>query len=310
MDCRSQRLDMDCRSQRLDMNSISQRLDIDCISKRLDMDCPSQRLDINCISQRLDMDYSQPFNPGHQCLRMTTLSESLPEASSIDTKAGQLSLENVAEADINTGTARPGPVDVDIDPDGDLLIDATQNPTSHSRFRVCSSTLRRHSPVWKSMLFGPWKEARPTDGTPWIVAFPDDHAHPLEVLLSIIHGKFERVPRRPTVNSIHQILVLAHKYDLTAVASPWCLKWLKPASRLDLPAADLVRSLYIAWELGDEHIFTWRLEQLALQSRIDKEGRLVYGDDIVLEDEDHLGPHDVLGKMTWSITMTPTLHLD
>nr|CAF06011.1 hypothetical protein G21B4.260 [Neurospora crassa] len=189
----------------------------------------------------------------------------------------------------NTETAPSELTTVDIDPEGDLLIDA-----DFCRFRVCSNALRRQSPVWKQMLFGPWKEAKPTDGSAWIVEFPDDPADPLQILLSIIHGKFDPVPPHPTVSRIHSILILAHKYDITGIARPWCSQWLQVAGELNPPAANVVESLYIAWELGDEYLFALRLEQISLQARIDSEGRLVYGENIVLEDEIHLGPHDAL----------------
>ncbi|EGO59362.1 hypothetical protein NEUTE1DRAFT_40387 [Neurospora tetrasperma FGSC 2508] len=189
----------------------------------------------------------------------------------------------------NTEAAPSGLTTVDIDPEGDLLIDANS-----CRFRVCSNALRRQSPVWQQMLFGPWKEAKPTDGSAWIVEFPDDPAYPLRIILFIIHGKFELVPPHPLVISIYNILILAQKYDMIGIARPWCSQWLKAASEFNLPAADVVRSLYIAWELGDEHLFALRLEEISVQARIDSEYRLVYGEDIILEDEIHLGPYDVL----------------
>lgn len=151
------------------------------------------------------------------------------------------------------------------------------------------------------MLFGPWKEAKPTDGSAWIVEFPDDPAYPLRIIFYIIHGKFELVPPRPTIISIHKILILAHKYDITGIARPWCFQWLQTASEINPSAADVVRSLYIAWELGDKHLFALRLEEISLQARLDSECRLIYGENIVLEDEIHLGPHDVLGKLVWAV---------
>lgn len=194
-----------------------------------------------------------------------------------------------------TGAAPSELTTVDIDPEGDLLIDA-----DFCRFRVCSNALRRQSPVWKQMLFGPWKEAKPTDGSAWIVEFPDDTADPLHILLFIIHGKFDPVPPHPTVSRIHSILILAHKYDITGITRPWCSQWLQMASELNPTAANVVESLYIAWESGDEHLFALRLEQISIQARIDSEGRLVYGENIVLEDEIHLGPQDVLGELVWA----------
>lgn len=59
-----------------------------------------------------------------------------------------------------------------MDPDGDMLLrigSEVNEPTSD--FIVCSASLRRASPVWKAMLFGPWLESKP-----------------------VVHSKFEMIP--------------------------------------------------------------------------------------------------------------------
>ncbi|KAK3400228.1 hypothetical protein B0T20DRAFT_350048 [Sordaria brevicollis] len=183
-----------------------------------------------------------------------------------------------------------------IDPNGDLLIDATANPICSTRFRVCSNALRRQSPVWEKMLFGPWKEAKPTDGSPWIVELPDDPDHSLHIIFDIIHANYEGIPPFPSVIIIYDLMTVAHKYDVVHLTRPWSSQWSSIASNSILPAADVVRSLFIAWELGDEHLFALRLEEIALQVEVDLDGRLVYGKDIFLEEVEHLGPLDVLGK--------------
>lgn len=149
------------------------------------------------------------------------------------------------------------------------------------------------------MLFGLWKESKPdaSENKEWVVELPDDAASPLEIVLPIIHGKFDSVPACPTLETIHQVLVIANKYDMTGIAKPWCKNWLAEADQDELVARDTVRSLYIAWELGDEHLFARRLEEIAVKSWLDSNGSLVYGKKIVLHDEDYLGPQTSVGKL-------------
>jgi hypothetical protein len=49
---------------------------------------------------------------------------------------------------------------IEIDPDGDPIL-----ATEYIRYQACSDTLWRASRLWETMLFGPWKEAKPRDGT-------------------------------------------------------------------------------------------------------------------------------------------------
>ena len=75
-----------------------------------------------------------------------------------------------------------------VDAEGDLLLNvgaklAGVKPWS---FRVCSAALRRASAVWKSMLFGPWVEAKPAEGD-WTVNLPEDNPESFNVLLAIFH---------------------------------------------------------------------------------------------------------------------------
>ena len=75
-----------------------------------------------------------------------------------------------------------------MDPDGDLILLVgceTQSP--EQEVLVCSRSMRRASPVWKKMLYGNFKEAKPAQGQ-WTVSLPDDEPEPM---LTILHA----VPR-------------------------------------------------------------------------------------------------------------------
>ena len=213
---------------------------------------------------------------------------------------------------------------VSIDADGDLLLDVGGDEDTESpqlqRFRVCSSTLRRHSPVWKKMLFGPWKESKPNkdEYQDWIVEFPDDPVKPMEIVLNIIHGHFDQVPRSLSLDELYQLLILTHKYDMTRTLRLLCAQWVTVAHG-DLSSADTLKSMFIAWELGDQDLFALRVEEISMHTsavvvvrsgslfgasttkfcfrKSNLAGAAVVGDQVLidLQSQIHLGPHNILG---------------
>lgn len=155
------------------------------------------------------------------------------------------------------------PVELTIlDEDGDLTLYVGADTAEPERaFRVCSSTLRRASPVWKKMLFGPWVEAKPSTGE-WTVSFPEDKPSPLSVLLGIIHGKFDfliptwRIASRDFA-TISDVLVVADKYDLFDCLRPWAADWLGPVdSDAELTDHEVLQRMHVAWEFGAEQKLT------------------------------------------------------
>lgn len=200
-------------------------------------------------------------------------------------------------AAVTTTTERPYTV-VEIDPDGDLLLGTKPEEKGDWKYRVCSATLRRHSAVWKMMLFGPWKEAKPADGSEWVVELPEDPAFEMQTALYIIHGLVDRAPETLYINSLFRLMILLNKYDMTRIVKPWCTKWLLSAEQSLLPS-QIPKSLYIAWELGNESLFTSRLAEIAINTQ--KQGNtLIFQEPgataTMLQDQDHLGPPDILGS--------------
>ncbi|KAL2171513.1 hypothetical protein VTG60DRAFT_2681 [Thermothelomyces hinnuleus] len=109
------------------------------------------------------------------------------------------------------GSVHPnGPQMIEMDVDGDLVLRVGSELGKAQDFRVCSATMRRASPIWKAMLFGPWKEAKPTEGN-WRVDLPDDNPWPTSILLAIIHSKFRPVQRVKSLGEMHEILLVADK---------------------------------------------------------------------------------------------------
>ncbi|KAK3488019.1 uncharacterized protein B0T23DRAFT_407201 [Neurospora hispaniola] len=190
---------------------------------------------------------------------------------------------------------------VEIDPDGDLLLYTKPDPGlgGRFRFRVCSAALRRHSPVWKAMLFGPWKESKPADDSEWAVEFPEDLAYEFQIVLNIIHGLVDRVPSSLDIDTFFKLLILVNKYDIAHIMKPWCTTWETPALS-SLVGHDVLKGLYIARELGYKDLFIFRLAQIAVNTWVEgdflvfRDSSIMDLDGIILQDEDDLGPTDVL----------------
>jgi hypothetical protein len=154
--------------------------------------------------------------------------------------------------------AKESPLCYIFDDDGDLWLHVgnglgEDEPKCH--FKVCASAMRRASPVWKAMLFGPWAEAKPAVGE-WSVEMPEDKSAALTILLAIIHGRPELVPNSVPLNCnnyciISNTLIAADKYHRTHVLSTWAPTWVEFAS---IPWAhdpvEVMQRLHIAWELG------------------------------------------------------------
>ncbi|KAH0432144.1 nuclear pore protein-like protein [Colletotrichum camelliae] len=156
------------------------------------------------------------------------------------------------------------------DNDGDLTLFVGQKMT---RFRVCSKTLARSSPVFKRMLCGNFAESRPSDGTNWVFSLPEDGARAMAIFLSIIHGKFHVTPETLSVRDLYDLLTLTEKYDATALLRPFAHRWIDAVgSQMDDPYL-----LCVAWELGHIELFEKLMVAITRDCTVNEEGMLLYG---------------------------------
>lgn len=203
--------------------------------------------------------------------------------------------------DLDAKQADDSPKLIAIDPDGDLLLragTALEGETA-CEFRACSAAMRRASPVWKTMLFGPWQEAKPAHGD-WVVNFPEDKPWPLRVVLAMVHGNFDAVPDCPSLEQLHGILMLTDKYDMIRVIRPWVAAW-RSVVEDTIPATGLdhIRRVHAAWQLGSEDLLCRASRTFALNVSIYKsedETRFYFRDqDLTLAFDDHSGPSELMG---------------
>ncbi|TLS22933.1 uncharacterized protein PpBr36_06591 [Pyricularia pennisetigena] len=115
-----------------------------------------------------------------------------------------------------TTAANPliSPESITIDSDGNLYLEVRQ---SHI-FQVDSYTLCRHSTVFKAMLTGPWFENQSKEGK-WTVKLPEDSPRGLEVLLNIVHGRFDLVPTDLEDDYLLDVCVEADNRDMVKESS-------------------------------------------------------------------------------------------
>lgn len=162
---------------------------------------------------------------------------------------------NVHQGDSTNG--QEGPQDItEIDPDGDLTLAVGAN---NIRFLVCSKTLSRSAPFWKTCLYGPFLESRPAAGQDWEVKLPEDNPRGLHILLLLVHGLGHKLPPI-NLRLAFETTVLSNKYGMThalwAVAKTW-LQDLKP-NPPNVLNGTIVPQLWWLWvtkELGgsDQH---------------------------------------------------------
>ncbi|KPM35644.1 hypothetical protein AK830_g10930 [Neonectria ditissima] len=182
-----------------------------------------------------------------------------------------------------------------IDSHGDLILRVGKNVDDGEHdFSVCSSTMRRASPVWKTMLFGGFKEAKPDKGE-WIVSLPEEHAASMHVVLDIIHARFSSVPKTPSLSLIEEIRVIVDKYDMKESLSLWFDDWLKvlKASNMN-DGLSLLNGIEMAWDFGDRKYFSSLVTKLVVKCSVDEDGSLYTEPDYLLEDPISSSSMDVL----------------
>lgn len=163
-------------------------------------------------------------------------------------------------------------------------------------FVVCSRSLARWSSVFRAMLFTGFAESRPRDKAPWTVEMPEDSVSPVFLVLSIVHGHFQHIPKCLQQDQLYQLLVVTEKYDMTQTLSPWASTWFQPyaATKTSVTEGKEV-VMWISWELGHEEIFRTYAKNLLLKSKINDAGELIDKHNIALNTYTFLEPPGILG---------------
>jgi hypothetical protein len=133
-------------------------------------------------------------------------------------------------------------------------------------FLVCPHTMARACSAWEKMLFGRWaesKQASSTNNAIWEVIFPEDNPISVELILNIIHGRYNKVPESLSVQELFNLTVLTDKYDLTSQLRPWAAAWFKAVENAH--GVDYML-LWISWELGKSAQFEFLARRFSRNS--------------------------------------------
>ncbi|KAF4815622.1 hypothetical protein CGCSCA5_v006969 [Colletotrichum siamense] len=181
---------------------------------------------------------------------------------------------------------------------GDLTLkvgDISDEKLRVYEFVVCSRSLARWSSVFRAMLFSGFAESRPKDNAPWTIEMPEDSISPVFLLLSIVHGHFQHIPKSLPQDHLYQLLVVTEKYDMTQTLSPWASTWFQPYAATNTSSTDGEEIvMWISWELGHEQTFCNWAKNLLLKSKINDEGELLDSNSTALNTYTFLEPPGIL----------------
>ncbi|KAH8743933.1 hypothetical protein F5883DRAFT_379155, partial [Diaporthe sp. PMI_573] len=85
------------------------------------------------------------------------------------------------------------------------------------RFRLSSKHLKSASPIFKAMLDGNWKESNLTSDLHYTLHTSDWDTEALQVIMDILHGRSQRVPRSIPLELLAKIAVLVDYWALQRV---------------------------------------------------------------------------------------------
>ncbi|KAG6355894.1 hypothetical protein INS49_015278 [Diaporthe citri] len=93
------------------------------------------------------------------------------------------------------------------------------------RFRLSSRHLILASPYFRAMLTGPWEENSSRSGSMYTINACDWDEEALTVLMNIIHGHSERIPRSMSLELLAKIAVLVDYYKCHKIVKFYSDTW-------------------------------------------------------------------------------------
>ncbi|KAL8306272.1 hypothetical protein RB600_008926 [Gaeumannomyces tritici] len=187
----------------------------------------------------------------------------------------------------STFEARPATV-ASFDRSGDLQLLIGADGPDQALFTVCSRALSRASPVFNTMLNGPWAEKRPDVGN-WVLKLPEDSPKAFRIVLNILHCHFRNVPEFITLEDLYRVCICVDKYSITEPLQPWAKSWcLYAQSQSKGTTKDNALTAWIAWVLGN-HI----LLEKSVTGLLWKSGRLLPRSEVRFGDKTKVYPREV-----------------
>lgn len=184
-------------------------------------------------------------------------------------------LENIPAEELPEATEGSIPADVSVLEAHEDLLDNTEpatldkdsstSPAPHLvsdsgeeiRFRLSSKHLVLASTYFRKVLSGSWKESISSPDSCYIVGATEWDSEAMLVLMNIIHGWAQRVPRSLNLEMLSKVAVLVDYYDCHEVVALHVECWIR---QLDgkLPRKDdrdMILWLWVSWAFQCESIY-------------------------------------------------------
>lgn len=133
--------------------------------------------------------------------------------------------------------------------------------SSGVRFRLSSRHLILASRYFRAMLTGPWEESSSRSGSMYTVNASDWDEEALTIVMNIIHGHGERVPRSMSLELLAKIAVLVDYYKCHKIVKFYSDTWIEGSLGLNRTnmtrkySRSLVLWLFISYVFAQHEIF-------------------------------------------------------
>lgn len=167
-----------------------------------------------------------------------------------------------------------------MDPNGNLLLVLGEDRIPYV---VDASALRRSSGLFNEVYGG---DGGGFDQMPPTLDFPDVDTAAMEVLLNIVHAKFIKVPEKPDLTLLCNIVLMADRFEMLHVLRPWAQRWADmtddtdawKSEQEDAPNIEDLQRITCAYHLNrGAELMRWLLPVILKTSKSDDEdGWLMY----------------------------------
>lgn len=165
---------------------------------------------------------------------------------------------------------------------------------SEFRMLVSGKHLEIASPIFKTMVQGPFAEGKADPSGFRLITASDWDPEAFQIILTIIHGYNRDVPRALSLEMLVKVAMIVNYYDCLESVEPYTDIWLE-ALKPQLPKVygqDSILCVFISWVFSEPIMFQ-NMTQLSLRhSR-----KLIDAEDFPI-------PADILGKFQYKLSMT------
>ncbi|KAK0616781.1 hypothetical protein B0T14DRAFT_434907, partial [Immersiella caudata] len=161
--------------------------------------------------------------------------------------------------------------------DADLYVKVSESDNT-VWYKVYSALIAAASPVWRKMIYG-GECPRPAQGN-WVMEMltPEDDAHGLDIIFSLIHYKFHEIPETLNIGEMYGLARAAEKYNCTHILILHMHKWQSKEDKSDYDdkmSGEDDKILFLTWVFGLGRWFSKVVSRVAYKATINDDGTLL-----------------------------------